>query len=81
MGYSGPTHQVSTFSGRANDHHTGGIMQVVYTGDSTVVWSASLHSIESGSSVYDSVLEEFPKGHRDTVVDKYHFSSSDGWSI
>ena len=34
MGYSGPTHQVGTFSGRADDLHAGGIMQVVYTGDS-----------------------------------------------
>ena len=81
MGYSGPTHQVGTFSGRANDLHTGGILQVVYTGDSTVAWSASHHSIELGSSVYDSVLEEFPEGHGDTTVDEYRFSSSDGWSI
>ena len=61
MGYSGPTHQVGTFSGRADDLHTGGIMQVVYTGDSTVAGSSSLHSIGSGSSVYGSVLEEFQK--------------------
>ena len=81
MGYSGPTHQVNTFSGRANDLHTGGILQVVYTGDSMIAWSASLHSIESGSSVYDSILEEFPEGHGDTVVDEYRFSSSDRWSI
>ena len=63
MGYSGPTHQVGTFSGRADDLHTGGILQVVYRGDSTVTWSASLHSIISGSSVYGSVLEEFPEDH------------------
>ena len=81
MGYSGPTHQVGTFSGLADDLHTGGILQVVYTGDSTVAWSASLHSIESGSSVYDLVLEEFLEGHGDTAVDEYRFSSSDGWSI
>ena len=47
MIYSGLTHQVSTFSGRADDLHTGGIFQVVYTGDSTVAWSSSLHSIRS----------------------------------
>ena len=81
MGYSGPTHQVGTISGHADDLHTGGILQVVYTGDSTVAWSASLHSIESGSSVYDLVLEEFPEGHGDTAVDEYRFSSSDGWLI
>ena len=56
-------------------------MQVVYTRDSTVEWSANLHSIGSGSSVYDSVLEKFPKSHGDTAVDEYRFSSLDGWSI
>ena len=65
----------------ADDLHTGGIMQVIYTGDSTVAWNASLHSIGSGSSVYGSILEEFPEGHRDTTVDEYRFSSSDGWLI
>ena len=77
MGYSGPTHQVDTFSGNANDLHTGGILQVVYTGDSMVAWSVGLHSIGSGSSVYGSVLEEFPEGHGDTTADEYRFSSSD----
>ena len=81
MGYSGSTHQVGTFSGRADDLHTGGILEVVYTGDSTVAWSFGLHSIGSGSSVYSSVLEEFPEGHGDIAIDEYHFSSSDGWSI
>ena len=38
-------------------------MQVVYTGDSTIAWSSSLHSIGSGSSVYVSILEKFPEGH------------------
>ena len=66
MGYSGPTHQVGTFSGHADDLHTGGILQVVYTGDSVVAWSASLHSIKSGSSVYGSVMEKFLEGYRDT---------------
>ena len=56
-------------------------MQVVYTGDSTIAWSSSLHSIGSGSSVYGSVLEEFPEGHGDTAFDEYRFSSSDGWLI
>ena len=81
MGYSGPTHQVDTFFGRTDDLHTGGILQVVYMGDSMVAWSANLHSIGSGSSVYDSVLEEFPEGHGDTTVDEYRFSSLDEWSI
>ena len=81
MGYSGPTHQVGTFSYRADDLHTRGILQVVYTGDSTVAWSSSLHSIGSGSLVYDSVLEKFLEGYGDTAVDEYLFSSSDGWSM
>ena len=81
MGYSGLTHQVDTFSGLADDLHTGGILQVVYTGDSTIAWSASLHSIGSRSSVYASIMEEFPEGHGDTTVDEYCFSSSNGWSI
>ena len=81
MGYSGPTHQVGTFSCRADDRHTGGILQVVYTGDSMVALSSSLHSFGSGSLVYGSVLEEFPEGHGDAAFDEYCFSSSDGWSI
>ena len=81
VGYSGPTHQVGTFSSCVDDLHTGGILQVVYTEDSTIAWSASLPSIGSGSSVYGSILEEFPEGHRDTTVDEYRFSSSDEWSI
>ena len=81
MGYSGSTHQVGTFSGRVDDLHTRGILQVVYTGDSTVAWHAGLHSIGSGSSVYGLVLEEFPKSHGDITIDEYRFSSSDGWSI
>ena len=56
-------------------------MQVVYTRDSTVAWSSSLHSIGSGSSVSGSILEEFPKGHGDIAFDEYRFSYSDGWSI
>ena len=81
MGYSGPTHQVDTFSSCADDLDIGEILQVVYTGDSTVAWSDSLHSIGFGSSVYSLVLEEFQEGHGDTTVDEYHFSSSYGWSI
>ena len=35
MGDSGPTHQVGPFSGRADDLHTGGILQVVIR---EIVW-------------------------------------------
>ena len=68
------------FFSRADDLHTGGILQVVYIGDSTIAWSFSVHSIGLGCSIYGSVLEEFPEGHGDTAVDEYRFSSSDGWS-
>ena len=81
MGYSGLTHQVGTFSCHEDDLHTGGILQVLYVGDSTVAWSSSLHSMGSGSSVYNSFMEEFQEGHGDTAVDEYRFSSSEGWSI
>ena len=81
MGYSGPTHKVGTFSGLADDLHTGGILQVVYMRDSTVAWCSSLHSIGSGSSIYGLVMEEFPECHGDAAFDEYFFSSSDEWSI
>ena len=50
-------------------------------GDSLVTWSASIHSIESGSQVYGSFLEEFPKSHEDTVDDDHNFSSPDARSV
>ena len=50
-------------------------------GDCPVAWSASIHSIRSGSQVYDSFLEEFPAGHGDTVDDENSFSSLDGRSV
>ena len=73
VGYNGLTHQVGTFFGSADDLHIRGILQVVYMGDSTVAWSASLHCIGSGSSVYSSVMEKFPEGHADTAIDEYCF--------
>ena len=41
MGDSGPTHEVNTFSIRANDLNTGGILLVVYSGDCPATWSVS----------------------------------------
>ena len=61
MGYSRPTHQVGTFSGTADDLHTGGILQVVYTGDSTVAWSSSLHSIGSDPRFKAQFWKSFQK--------------------
>ena len=50
----------------------------LYTRDSPVTWSASIHSIRSGSQVYDSFLGEFPVSHGDTVNDEHSFSSPNG---
>ena len=61
----------------ADDLHFGGIFQVVHTGDCPVTWGTSVHSIRSGSQVYDSFLEEFPTSHGDTVDDEHCFSSPD----
>ena len=47
--------------GYADDLHYGGILLVVHTGDCPVTWSASVHSIQSGSQVYDSFLGEFQR--------------------
>ena len=50
-------------------------------GDFLVTWSTSVHSIESGSQVYDSFMEEFPTSQGDTIGDEHIFSSSDGRSV
>ena len=68
------------FSG-ADDLYAGGILQVVYTRDCLVTWSAGLYSIGLGSQVYGSFLGEFLGSHRNTVDDEHFFSSSDGWSV
>ena len=78
MSDSGPAHEVGTFSSSADDLHTGGILQVVYTRDSLVTWSTGIHSIKSRPQVYDSFLGEFLTSHGDTVDDEHDFSSSDG---
>ena len=64
-----------------DDLQFGGFRHVVYTGDSPVAWSASIHSIESGSLVYGSFLEEFPVIHDNTVDDEHCFSSLKGRSV
>ena len=64
-----------------DDLHTRGILQVVRAGDCLITWSASIYSIESGSQVYCSFLEEFLVSHGDTVDDEHRFSSPDGRSI
>ena len=49
--------------------------------DCPVTWSTGIYSIELGSQVYDSFLEEFPASHGDTIDDEHCFSSPDGWLV
>ena len=72
---------MGTFSSGADDLHTRGILPVVYLRDCPATWSISVHSIGQGSQVYDTLLEEFPKGHGDIVDDKHCVSSADRWSV
>ena len=73
MGDSGLTHKVGTFSSCADDLHTGGILQAVYTRDSPATWSVSLYCIGQRSQVYGSLLEELPEGHGYTIDDETTF--------
>ena len=77
VGDSGPAHQVGTFSCCTDDLHTGGILQVIHTRDRSVKWSVSLYRIRLGSQVYNSLLEEFPESHENTVDYEHCFSSTD----
>ena len=38
-------HEVGTFSSRAGDLHIGEILPVVYSRDSSTIWSTSIHSV------------------------------------
>ena len=77
MGDSGPTHLVDTFSSGADDLHTRGILQAIYTIDNQTTWSPNLYCFRQRSQVYGSLLEEFPEGHEDTVDDEHCFSFTD----
>ena len=81
MGDSGPVDEVSTFSSRTDDLHNGGILPVIYPRDYPATWRASVHSIGQRSQIYNTLLEELPKGYGDTVNYEHWISSSDGWSI
>ena len=78
MGDSGLTYQIDTLFRVADDLHVRGILQVVYTRDCPVTWSASLYSIRPGSQVYSSFLGEFLASQGNIVDDEHCFSSSDG---
>ena len=45
MGDSGPTHEVGTFSSRADDLHIREILPVVYPRDRLATWSTGIHSV------------------------------------
>ena len=81
MGDSGLAHKVDTFSSRADDLHSGGILQTTRARDCSVTWSASIHSIEHRSQVYSTLLEELPEGDGDVVDDEHRFSSTDRWLV
>ena len=45
MGDNGRADEVSTFSSRGDDLHSGEILPVVYLRDSSATWSTSIHSV------------------------------------
>ena len=64
-----------------DDLNTTGILSVVYLRDCSTTWSTSVYSIRQRSQVYDTLLEEFPKGHGDTVDDEHCVSSTNRWLV
>ena len=81
MGDSGPAHEVDTFPSRADDLHIGGVLPVLYPRDRLATLSASIHSVGQRPKIYDALLEEFPKGHGDTVDHEYNLPPTDRWSV
>ena len=81
MGDSRPTHEVGTFSSRADDLLIGEILPVVHSRDSPTTWSTSIHSVGQGPEVYGALLEEFPKGYGHTADHEYNFPPIDRWSV
>ena len=81
MGGSRPTHKVGTFPSRADDLHTGGILLVVYSRDRPSTLSTSIHSVGQRPEVYNSLLEEVPKGYEDTADHEYNLPPTDRRSV
>ena len=73
--------KLAHFSSSVDDLHSGGILEIVYLRYCLATWSVSLYHIGQGSQVYDTLLEEFPKGYGDTVDDEHYVSSIDRWLI
>ena len=69
------------FSNSVDDLHAEGILEVVYSRDCPATWSVSLYHMRQGSQVYNTLLDEFPKGYGDIVDDEHYVSSIDRWSI
>ena len=81
MSDSGPAHEVDTFSSRMDDLHIGEILPVVYSRDRPTTCSTSIHSVGYRPEVYDTLLEEFPKGYGHTADHEYNFPPIDRWSV
>ena len=81
MGDSRPAHEVDTFSSRADDLHIRGFLSVLYPRDCPLTWSASVHSVGQRPEIYSALLEELPKGYRDTADHEYSFPPTDIWSV
>ena len=81
VGGSGSTHEVGTFPSHANDLHTGGILPIVHPRDHSATQSASIHSVGQRPEIYRALLEEFPKGYRDTVYHECSLPPIDRWSV
>ena len=56
-------------------------MSIVYSRNCLATWSGSLYCIGQGPQNYGTLLEEFLKGHGDTVDDEQCVSSVDRWSV
>ena len=81
MGDSRLAHEVNTFPSRADDLHIGGILLGVYSRDCPATWSARIHSVEQRLEIYNTLLEELPKGYGDSVNHEYNLPPTDGRSV
>ena len=81
MGDSRPTHEVGTFSSRADDLHTRGIIPFIYLRDRLATLSANIHSVGHRPKVCGILLDEFPKGYGDAIDDEHRLPPTDIRSI
>ena len=57
-----------------DDLHIGGVLLVVYPRGNPITWSASIYSVRQRPEIYDTLLEELPKGYGDAANDEYCFA-------